>query len=109
MSAAKRRDGHQCRYPACEYKPLDLPIDACHSKHRGMGGNPSGDRTKRELLISFCRVHHGEWDDHKWDVEPQTPQLLDGPVDFTALNPETGKWEVFASETVIGVSVAVGN
>ena len=61
------------------------------------------------LLFAACRAHHGQYDAGLIDVDPQTPDGADGPMDFKRRNQETGEWEVFASETRLGVSVAVGN
>jgi hypothetical protein len=107
MRAAKQRDGHRCRFPWCDFRGLELPLDACHVRHRGMGGNPSGDRTATtDQLICFCRRHHGLYDaGTHFDIQPQTPKGCDGPVDFTAPHGDSGRWEVFAAETIIGISV----
>jgi hypothetical protein len=107
MQAALKRDERKCRVPRCEYTPRKLPIDPCHLQHRGMGGDPSGERTTRATVISLCRVHHGLYDKGiEFDIKPHTAQQFDGPCDF--LRVVDGKWEVFASEKTIGVSVAVG-
>lgn len=107
MQAALKRDERKCRVPRCEHAGKKLPIDPCHQQHRGIGGNPSGDRTTRATIISLCRVHHGLYDKCEvLDIQPQTAKVFDGPCDFLA--PVDGKWTVFASEKTIGVSVAVG-
>jgi hypothetical protein len=109
MQAVKRRDHYTCRYPECPHMRLEPRVEACHRDHRSMGGNPEGDRTTLETLICFCFLHHSEWDKGvTFDVEPQTANGFSGPCDFTRPNPITGKWEVFARETVRGFSVAVG-
>lgn len=98
MRDAKARDRHVCRFPACEYMPKKPRIDAAHSIHRGMGGNPDGDRTKRELLIAFCFIHHRQWDLGEFDVEPLTDRIFDGPVAFTRAG-ESGTAEIFHAES----------
>lgn len=108
MQQAKRRDGNVCRIPRCEYRTKDLPIDCCHMRHRGAGGNPSGDRTVTPLLFAACRIHHGLYDRGELDVQPQTDRGADGPMDWLMPNPITGRMEVFASEKSIGVSVERG-
>lgn len=99
MQAALVRDERKCRVPRCEFASKKLPIDACHLRHRGIGGNPSGDRTTRETIIALCRTHHGRYDRAEMDIIPQTPAKFDGPCDYANRN-----GEVFASERVIGVS-----
>ena len=117
MAAAKRRD-RGCRWPGCTMvKKFRLALHACHSmQHRGMGGNPSGDRTRRDQLITFCAWHHGLFDRAFIDVQPRTGRGTDGPVDFYAMppidpfaiSPKPNPLEIAFSETSIGVSVAVG-
>lgn len=104
MQAALKRDERKCRVPRCEFAGKKLPIDPCHLTHRGSGGNPSGDRTRRDLIVSLCRVHHGLFDAAQMDVRPQTDAQADGPLDFLMLA-ESGRMEVFASERVGWVSV----
>lgn len=62
MQAVLKRDGRQCRVPKCEHRSKQLPIDPCHMRHRGMGGDPKGTRTTLETLVALCRAHHGEYD-----------------------------------------------
>ncbi len=83
MQDAKKRDGGKCRIPNCEYAKRDLPIDVCHFFHRGMGGNPAGDRTTREQLISMCRIHHSLFDRGDLDVSPMTSAQADGPCAYS--------------------------
>jgi hypothetical protein len=102
MADAKRRDGGKCRWPGCRLK---LTIHACHRSHRGMGGNPDGTRTTRENLIALCSQDHQRWDLGLIDIQPQTAQGFDGPADFYERS-ESGRFELVASERVIGVSEA---
>lgn len=112
MQAALKRDGRKCRRPRCEFAPLKLTVDPCHMVHRGMGGNPKGDRTTRATVIALCRRHHGMYDktDHARElrIEPLTPLDFDGVCEFYETNPETGKLEHVGTEKRIGVSVVVG-
>ena len=104
MRQARRRDHGECRWPRCAYKSKSLPIDVCHDRHRGMGGNPSGGRTRLNELISLCRVHHGQLDAHEIGIETQGNQMFSGPCDFYQRT-ESGRMELVWSETKIGVSV----
>jgi hypothetical protein len=100
MQAAKARDRHVCRWPACEFRSRDLPIDACHAvKHRGPGGDVTGERTQRHLIIALCRIHHSLLDAHELRIEPLTAAVFDGPVAFYRKHPDTGRWQHLASET----------
>jgi hypothetical protein len=103
MQAAKKRDGNKCRVPYCEFASMKLPIDVAHMRHRGMGGNPKGDRTERRLLVTLCRRHHGLYDGAELEIEPMTAALMDGPLLFAQLS-ESGHMETFAVERSIGVS-----
>lgn len=111
MQAALKRDGQKCRNPLCGFKKsLELPIDACHAfKHRGLGGDPSGERTAdTKLIIAFCRGCHGLFDAGEFDIEPLTLDWCDDVCAFFYKNPESGRMEQKATETKLGVSVAVG-
>lgn len=108
MRAALVRDGHQCRFPRCEVR--GLPIDPCHLQHRGMGGNPKGDRTERKTVIALCRIHHGWYDQGELDIEPLTPELFDGPCDWYVFS--TVEYPIrrlhWATESRIGISETRG-
>jgi len=82
MQAALKRDGRKCRVPACQYMAQNLPIDACHLRHRGMGGNPARDRTTRQQIISLCRIHHGQMDAGELVVYPMTEAGTDRQCRF---------------------------
>lgn len=103
MREAKVRDGWQCRFPNCEFRAKELPIDVCHERHRGIGGNPTGDRTDRRYLISYCRIHHGMYDRHEIDHEHLAPlKGADGPCAFYR-RIESGRMECVAVERMIGM------
>jgi hypothetical protein len=99
MQAAKRRDGGKCRYPGCWFK--DMPVDAAHFQHRGIGGNPSGDRTTRATVISLCRIHHGQYDGALLEIEPLTDQMFDGPCVYYKRNQETGTWASIGQDRTV--------
>lgn len=110
MDAAKRRDGNKCRVPRCEHAPRSPRIEPAHYIHRGMGGNPSGDRTERALIVSLCFLHHADYD---WktnvdlEIEPQTSAMFDGPCAYY-FRAKGGEFVHYATEKVIGISTAVG-
>lgn len=83
MQAALKRDGRQCRVPKCEHRSKQLPIDPCHMRHRGMGGDPKGTRTTLETLVSLCRAHHGEYDADLLTIRVVRPAFgADSTLDF---------------------------
>jgi hypothetical protein len=58
----RRRERYKCRIPLCGCAKLGLVLDArlevSHSKHKGMGGNPLGDRSVTELMVLLCSHRH---------------------------------------------------
>lgn len=109
IAEAKARDGHRCRVPWCEHMGKKPRLEGAHFiQHRGMGGDPSGGRTRRDLILTTCFIHHAEIDKARTlRVEPQTAQNADGPCDYLREN-ERGEWEIFGSERLIGVSETRG-
>lgn len=106
MDAAKRRDGHKCRWPACEFAGKKLPIEGAHAfQHRGVGGNPDGSRTARKLIVSLCKIHHSLVDRAELEIEALTNEMADGPLAFFR-RAESGRMQHVASESRIGVSEA---
>lgn len=59
---AKKRDHYRCRFPLCGCKQLGLALEArlesSHHRHKGMGGNPDGDRSLPWLLVTLCKHRH---------------------------------------------------
>lgn len=95
MTAALVRDGRRCRWPGCEFAKFSLPIDPCHFiKHRGMGGDPSGELTERKLVVSLCRRHHDALDKFgEIEIEAlDKSRLADGPLLFFKRS-ESGRME----------------
>lgn len=97
---AKTRDGRRCRYPRCK---LRMVMHGSHlGKHRGMGGNPLGDRTTRDNIITQCAQHHQEFDLDLIDIRPLTNQGADGPCEFYRwIN---GEWVFVGRERTIHLS-----
>lgn len=81
MAAVKAEDGHRCRVPGCRYSLLR--VEVAHEKHRGMGGNPTEDRTVPEVLIALCLRHHQAYDKGDLEIEPRTERGLRGPCAYT--------------------------
>jgi hypothetical protein len=53
----RRRDGY-CRFPLCGCGKMRLRTEVSHSEHKGMGGNPAGDRSKADLMVLVCHRRH---------------------------------------------------
>lgn len=102
MAAARKRDVY-CRFPLCGCGKLRLVLDVSHQVHRGMGGNPAGDRTTLATLVLVCRARHRQ--NHysidmgtlRWHA--LTPAGAAGPIAWEALNPVTNRWQKIARET----------
>jgi len=86
--SARARDKFKCRFPWCGCARIKLSIDArlevSHDVHKGMGGNPSGDRSTTAGLITLCRHRHqdGRVSRHKGTLRTRylTHRGNDGPV-----------------------------
>jgi len=59
MKRVRRQDVY-CRFPMCGCRKFHLSLHVAHEKHRGMGGNPSGERTTEAGLILLCSARHKE-------------------------------------------------
>ncbi len=57
MDAVRKRDPG-CRFPLCGCRRLRFVLDVSHQQHRGIGGNPAGDRTDTALMVLVCRPRH---------------------------------------------------
>jgi len=76
MSEARHRDGNCCRYCGST-----TDTEVAHLRHRGMGGNPSMDRTHVAGLITLCRQHHRAFDSKTLKIATG-PMGADGTVEF---------------------------
>lgn len=98
---SKLRDGLCCRVPWCNYDGYAL--HSAHQKHKGMGGNPTGDRNTTAGLMTVCAMHHREG---KFALDKGTlryvaldPEAVcNGPVSWQAK--VEGRWLEVATETI---------
>jgi len=78
-----------CRFPGGNHA---WPLEVAHLQHKGMGGNPAGDRSVPEKMILLCRGHHqsGPVSLHRGTlkVEPLTDAGTNGEVRFHAWRPD---------------------
>lgn len=110
MQAVRDRDV-ACRFPLCGCRHLGTILAVCHLRHRGMGGNPSGDRTQRDSMILLCQTRHHDsiiaLDRETVRCEPLTDKGTDGPVRWSLFVASgellnygfrLGEWFVVATE-----------
>lgn len=98
--AAKKRDGHKCRWPHRCHK-ADR-IESAHIVDKSLGGS---DDTSN--LITVClSIHQGPGSIHAKGkkVEPTSALGADGLCAFYQKNAITGEWDHIATETAINVS-----
>jgi hypothetical protein len=89
---ARRRDGYRCRFPLCGCHRLKLSLEArlevSHQTHKGAGGNPTGDRSTPDRLLTLCshRHQHGAVSRHRGTLRARalTAAGMNGPVAWEA-------------------------
>jgi len=96
----------RCRFPLCGCYERNLFVEVSHQKHKGMGGDPTGERSQPELMICLCNWRHKE---AKFSVDkgnlrwiPLTDQGANGPVVWEMYLPDAG-WFELAREVAIRV------
>ncbi len=55
-----REQDEYCRFPLCGCRRRGDPLHVSHSRHKGMGGNPAGDRSVPWLMMLLCAWRHRE-------------------------------------------------
>jgi len=108
MQAALSRDLRTCRFPKCPFAKKGMLIDPAHFlQHRGMGGNPSGERTERTgQIVALCRRHHDDLDKYG-QIEihvMDSAREADGPLAWYQRNNETGQMEHIYTEPIRYIS-----
>jgi len=87
--AQVRRRDRYCRFPLCGCDRERLARHVAHERHKGMGGNPLGDRSDPEHMILLCSARHREstysYDKGTVQIAPLTTRGLAGPCVFTVL------------------------
>lgn len=100
IADAKKRDGYRCRFWRCRLK---LVLHGSHlERHRGMGGNPLGDRTTLDNIITQCARHHQLFDHDDIDIRPLTNRGADGPCEFWERHGT--EWVYLGAERTVQVS-----
>lgn len=57
MDKVRKRD-KGCRFPLCRCRRVGIRLEVSHDLHRGMGGNPAGDRTDPATMVQVCAWRH---------------------------------------------------
>lgn len=123
MAAVRKRD-KGCRFPRCRCRRVGIRLEVSHAEHRGMGGNPSGDRTDPATMVQVCAWRHtqGVFSIDKGTLRwvPMSVLGANGHIQWQidiALfhyymnggeRPATPKWMAIAEEAPGQLGVAVG-
>lgn len=79
----RERDG-TCRFPLCPCTRFNLFLEVSHKNHKGMGGDPTGERSAPELMVYICNWRHKEdrfsIDKRGLRWEPLTDAGAAGPI-----------------------------
>jgi hypothetical protein len=113
----RKRDGKRCRWPFCRHRRVALHV--AHLVAKGMGGDPTGERSMADKMIQLCEPHHlwdpqeghpdGCLEHHQLAIEPLTDRGTDGPCVFKRVRivtTATGMeelWFEVARERSVGV------
>lgn len=92
---AKSRDLNRCRFPLCGCKKSGFRAEVSHDRHKGMGGNPAGDRSLPPGLITMCLPRHqtGVFSRHANTIRNRylTNDGNNGPVAWDIWAPELAR------------------
>lgn len=84
--AAVRKADRFCRWPLCGCRKFKLVLHVAHLAHKGIGGNPRGDRSQPDNMILLCIVRHKEGrvslDQGTAAIRPLTSKGTRGPCAF---------------------------
>lgn len=58
--AEVRRRDKTCRFPLCGCRRGGYALHVAHGTHKGMGGNPKGDRSTAAGMVLLCAPRHRE-------------------------------------------------
>lgn len=109
----REREGHRCRFPLCTCHRFNLFLEVSHREHKGMGSDPTGERSVPALMLLICNVRHKESplsiDKKTIRWEPLTAAGANGPIawflDIGAFSGGTiarGTWAELARESAPG-------
>jgi hypothetical protein len=87
MRTVRHRD-RDCRWPECPcHRRLNPTLEVAHLTHRGMGGNPAGDRSEPHRMILLDRETHQALDAGTLKITPQTRKGTAGPCAYFVKGP----------------------
>lgn len=73
-----------CRFPLCPCQRFNLFCEVSHHFHKGIGGDPTGERSTPALMLLICNWRHKEArisiDKKSLRWEPVTFAGADGPI-----------------------------
>lgn len=104
----RKRDGHKCRFPGCKVKEY---LEVAHLHHKGIGGNPSANRSPASVMILFCQPHHrGAFSMHSGDIEvrPLTPAGTDGPCEVWTVQQVSDDYGLHRKMTRFAYELSLG-
>lgn len=121
----RRRDNQKrggCSFPLCGCKRFGLAKHVCHLEHKGMGGDPRGERSLPMFMIQQCIARHRE---HAFSLDkgtvqcrPRTRSGTNGPVEWWldvemlrhfGLVSFRAEWWMVARESAVGVLEPLSN
>jgi len=81
----------KCRFPLCPCHRFGLFLEVSHAEHKGMGGDPTGERSAPYLMLLVCNWRHKE---SRYSIDkkslrwvPLTDRGSDGPIAWQARVP----------------------
>ncbi len=109
-----REQDEYCRFPLCGCRRRGDPLHVSHQRHKGMGGNPAGDRSQPEGMILLCAWRHREApisiDRGTLRWRALTLHGARGPVAWDVKAEALGRWTLLDELTIVDgwVTIAVG-
>lgn len=98
----------RCRVPLCGCDRRGLHLDVSHQTHKGIGGDPSGERSQTLGMVYVCNWRHKEAPRVAIDKKtlrwvPLTDRGSDGLIAWEVRAPELGRpgWVEIAREVAI--------
>lgn len=103
QKAAVRKRDKWCRFPLCGCRKYHLALHVSHQQHKGMGGNPNGERSTTSGMMYVCSARHRE---NRFAIDRGTVRWraltkdgADGPVAWDVASGKT--WKEVARERAV--------